>query len=288
MNVFRNALWLPLVAFCSLASVAHADDAVLKKIKDSGVITIGYRETAAPFSYLDGKGVAAGYSIDLCKKIASNVQTALKLPAIKINYVAVSPQTRIPLLVNGTIDMECATTVNTLGRQQQVDFSYATALSEGRMLVRRNSNIKGFSDLNGKVIAIANGTTAERYVQTALAGGKINARILNVRDNAEGLLAVSSKRADTFINDAVLLGSVLRTAGNAADFQVVGKPMSFEQVGLMVPKNNSGLLAIVNATIARSLSDGSLRQSYTTWVAPYGAPIEGETEALFKVEAVED
>jgi glutamate/aspartate transport system substrate-binding protein len=277
-----------LVALSSLTGIAHADDAVLKKIHDSGAITIGYRETAAPFSYLDTKGGPSGYSIDLCKKIAASAQAALKLPSIKINFVPVSPQTRIPLLSNGTIDIECATTVNTLSRQQQVDFSYAIALSEGRMLVRKDSNIKSFGDLNGKIIALANGTTAERYVQTALASAKINARILNVRDNAEGLIAVSSKRADTFINDAVLLGSVLKTAPNAADFQVIGKPMSFEQVALMVPKNNSGFLAIVNATIARSLANGSLQKSYTTWVAPYGAPIEGETETLFKVEAVED
>lgn len=288
MKAFKKVGGAVLVALSSFTGLAHADDAVLKKIQESGVVTIGYRETAAPFSYLDPKGGPAGYSIDLCKKIATNVQKALKLPAIKVNFVPVSPQTRIPLLVNGTIDMECATTVNTLSRQQQVDFSYAIALSEGRMLVRKDSNIKAFADLNGKVIALANGTTAERYVQAALASARINARILNVRDNAEGLLAVSSRRADTFINDAVLLGSVLRTAANAADFQVVGKPMSFEQVALMVPKNNSSFLAIVNATIARSLADGSLRQSYTTWVAPYGAPIEGETEALFKVEAVED
>lgn len=277
-----------VISTCLFSAFAHADDAVLQKIKRTDTLTIGFRETAAPFSVLAQNGKPEGYSVDLCKKIAANLQTALKLPKLTVNYVSVGPQTRIPLLANGTIDLECETAVNTLARQQQVDFSYPIALAEGRMLVRRDSGIKNFSDLNGKIIALANGTTADHYVHEAMAKQKISARILNVRDNAEGFLAVSSQRADTFINDAVLLGSVLKTASNPHDFLVVGQPMSFEQVAIMVAKNNSGLLAVVNATIARSLADGSMQQLYNRWIAPYGVPITGALATLFKIEAVEE
>jgi glutamate/aspartate transport system substrate-binding protein len=125
--------------------------------------------------------------------------------------VPVTPQTRIPLIANGTVDIECGTTVNSLGRQEQVDFSYAVALAEGRLLVKKTSGIQDLSDLNGKIVALAAGTTAERYVRAALDRNKINVRVLQVRDNAEGLLAVNSQRVDAFVNDAVLLGGVLRT-----------------------------------------------------------------------------
>jgi glutamate/aspartate transport system substrate-binding protein len=200
--------------------------------------------------------------------------------------VPVTPQTRIPLIANGTVDIECGTTVNSLGRQEQIDFSYAVALAEGRLLVKKTSGIQDLSDLNGKIVALAAGTTAERYVRAALDRNKINVRVLQVRDNAEGLLAVNSQRVDAFVNDAVLLGGVLRTAQNKDDLAIVGKPLSFEQVAFMVGKNNSGLLTIINGTIARLLASGELHRLYDQWITPYGVPIEGEVETLFKIEAI--
>jgi glutamate/aspartate transport system substrate-binding protein len=269
----------------ALASAQEADTS-LARIRQNKAVSIGYRETAAPFAYLNESKQASGYSIDICKKVAAEIGRKLNIANIETRYVPVTPQTRIPLIANGTVDIECGTTVNSLARQEQVDFSYAVALAEGKLLVKKTSGIKDLADLNGKIIALASGTTAERYVRTALDANKISARVLQVRDNAEGLLAVNSQRADAFANDAVLLGGALRTAQNKDDFTIVGKPMSFEQVAFMVGKNNSGLLTIINGTIARMLATGELQKLYDQWITPYGVPIDGEVDALFKIEAI--
>ena len=269
----------------TLAQGQEADTA-LTRIRQNKAVTIGFRESAAPFAYLDERKQASGYSIDICNRIAEEIGRKLNIPHIEIRYVPVTPQTRIPLIANGTVDIECGTTVNSLARQEQVDFSYAVALAEGRLLVKKTSGIQDLSDLNGKIVALAAGTTAERYVRAALDRNKINVRVLQVRDNAEGLLAVNSQRVDAFVNDAVLLGGVLRTAQNKDDLAIVGKPLSFEQVAFMVGKNNSGLLAIINGTIARLLASGELQKLYDQWITPYGVPIEGEVDTLFKIEAI--
>jgi glutamate/aspartate transport system substrate-binding protein len=271
----------------ALARGQEADTA-LTRIRQNKAVTIGFRESAAPFAYLDESKQASGYSIEICKRITQEIGRKLNIPNIEIKYVPVTPQTRIPLIANGTVDIECGTTVNSLARQEQVDFSDAVALAEGRLLVKKTSGIQDLPDLNGKIVALAAGTTAERYVRTALDRDKINVRVLQVRDNAEGLLAVNSQRVDAFVNDAVLLGGALRTAQNKDDFAIVGKPLSFEQVAFMVGKNNSGLLTIINGTIARLLASGELQKLYDQWITPYGVPIEGEVEALFKIEANEE
>ncbi|MGY2904138.1 glutamate/aspartate transport system substrate-binding protein [Bradyrhizobium sp. URHC0002] len=286
--LIRRISLLGVVVAALLPALAQAQEAdtALKRIQQNKAVTIGFRESAAPFAYLSESKQASGYSIDICKKVAEAIGRKLNIPNIEVKYVPVTPQTRIPLIANGTVDIECGTTTNSLARQEQVDFSYAVALAEGKLLVKKTSSIMDLSDLNGKIVALAAGTTAERYVRTALDQAKINARVLQVRDNAEGLLAVNSQRVDAFANDAVLLGGALRTAQNKDDYAIVGKPMSFEQVGFMVGKNNSGLMTIVNGTIARMLASGELQKLYDQWITPYGVPLEGEIDTLFKVQAI--
>lgn len=285
----RVSCFLAIATVIALSpSLTRADEAdtALARIRQNRAVTIGYRESAAPFAYLDERRQPSGYSIDICNRIVAEIGRKLSIPNIETRYVPVTPQTRIPLIANGTVDIECGTTVNSLNRQEQVDFSYAIALAEGRMLVKTTSGIHDLPDLHGKIVALAAGTTAERYVQAALDRGKINVRLLQVRDNAEGLLAVNSQRADAFINDAVLLGGALQKSQNKADLTVVGPPLSFEQVAFMVGKNNSGLLTIVNGAIARMLSAGELQKLYDNWITPHGVPIAAEVDALFKIEAI--
>jgi glutamate/aspartate transport system substrate-binding protein len=271
-----------------MAARSQEADAALRHIQQTKALTVGFRENAAPFAYLDQGRKPAGYSIELCARIAQEVGRKLKLDNLEVKYVPVTPQTRIALIANGTIDIECGTTVNSLARQQQVDFTYPVALAEGKLLVRKSSPIHELPDLAGKIIAVASGTSAERYVKAALDKARISARILPVRDNGEGLLAVSSQRADAFVNDAVLLGGAVRSATNKADFAIVGKPLSFEQVAFMVGKNNSGLLTAANSALARMISAGQMRKLYDTWITPYGVPIEGEVEAMFEIETIEE
>ncbi len=290
MFSFRNPLVAGMfaLALAPLAAQAQEADTALRHIQQTRALTVGFRESAAPFAYLDQSRKPAGYSVELCARIAQELGKKLKIDPLEVKYVPVTPQTRIPLIANGTVDIECGTTVNSLARQQQVDFSYPVALAEGKMLVKKSSPVRELADLNGKIIAIASGTTAEQYLKAALEKAKITARILPVRDNGEGLLAVSSQRADAFVNDAVLLGGALRSAANKDDFAVVGKPLSFEQVGFMVGKNNSGLLTVANATIARMLASGEMVRLYDKWITPYGVPVEGEVETLFKIQAIEE
>lgn len=290
MSINRNLAIVGLLTAALLPMVAHSQEAdgAFKHIQQTKALTVGFRENAAPFAYLDQDKKPAGYSIELCSQIAKELGKKLKIDHLDVKYVPVTPQTRIALIANGTIDIECGTTVNSLARQQQVDFTYPVALAEGKMLVRKSSPVHNLPDLAGKIVAVASGTSAERYVRAALDKAKINARILPVRDNGEGLLAVSSQRADAFINDAVLLGGAVRSAPNKADFAIVGKPQSFEQVAFMVGKNNSALLAVANGTIARMLASGQMRNLYDTWITPFGVPIEGEVEAMFEIETIEE
>ena len=285
----RVSCFLAIATVIALSpSVTWADEAdtALARVRQNKAVTIGYRESAAPFAYLDERRQPSGYSIDICNRIVAEIGRKLAISGIETRYVPVTPQTRIPLIANGTVDIECGTTVNSLARQEQVDFSHAIALAEGRMLVRASSGIRDLPDLDGKIVALAAGTTADHYVRAALDRRKISVRVLQVRDNAEGLLAVTSQRVDAFINDAVLLEGTLQKTENKADLTVVGKPLSFEQVALMVGRNNSGLLTIVNGTIARMLAAGELQKLYEKWITPYGVPIEGELDALFKIEAI--
>jgi glutamate/aspartate transport system substrate-binding protein len=284
-KIFGFLVVATIVALSPAVTRADEADTALARIRQNKAVTIGFRESAAPFAYLDESRQPSGYSIDICKRIVTEIGRKLAIPGIETRYVPVTPQTRIPLIANGTVDIECGTTVNSLNRQEQVDFSYAIALAEGRMLVKASSGIRSLRDLDGKIVALAAGTTAERYVRAALDRDKINVRVLQVRDNGEGLLAVSSQRVDAFINDAVLLGGALQKS-QKADFAVVGPPLSFEQVAFMVGKNNSGLLTIVNDAIARMLASGELQKLYDKWITPYGVPIEGEVDALFKIEAI--
>lgn len=287
-KVFGFLAVATIVALSPVVTRADEADTALARIRQNKAVSIGFRESAAPFAYLDERRQPSGYSIDICNRIVAEIGRKLAIPDIETRYVPVTPQTRIPLIANGTVDIECGTTVDSLARQEQVDFSYAIALAEGKMLVRASSGIHDLPDMNGKIVALAAGTTAEHYVRTALDRGKINVRVLQVRDNGEGLLAVNSQRVDAFINDAVLLGGALQKSQNKGDFAVVGPPLSFEQVGFMVGKNNSGLLTIVNSTIARMLAAGELQKLYDKWITPYGVPIEGEIDALFKIEAIEE
>jgi glutamate/aspartate transport system substrate-binding protein len=256
-RVFGFLAVATIIALSPAVTRADEADTALARIRQNKAVTIGFRESAAPFAYLDERRQPSGYSNDICKKIIAEIGRKLAIPGIETRYIPVTPQTRIPLIANGTVDIECGTTVNSLARQEQVDFSYAIALAEGRMLVIASSAIRDLPDLDGKIVALAAGTTAEHDV-----------------------------RADAFINDAVLLGGALQKTENKADLTVVGQPLSFEQVALMVGKNNSGLLTIVNGAIARMLAADELQKLYEKWITPYGVPIEGELDALFKLEAI--
>src|SRR5579871_132665 len=255
------------------AASAQSSDAVLERIKKNGAISIGYREASIPFSYLDDARKPIGYSTDICLKVVDAVREKLAMPQLSVNWVPVNLQNRIPLVANGTVDISCESAVNTIARQSQVDFSVPFFISHTRLLVKSRSGIKEVEDLDGKAIALPINSVPERLIRALIEGKKLNVRIVPVRDNSEGFLAVSTDRADAFSTDDVLLFGLKQSAPNPSDFDVVGRPLSFDSYGLLVEKNSTVFLSLVNATMARLIRSGELQPLYDKWFAPLALPM---------------
>ena len=196
-----------VVATTSLATPTFAQEltGTLKKIKDAGSITIGHRETSIPFSYLDDKQQPIGYSMDLCMAIVEEVKKELAMPTLAVKYNPVTSQTRIPLMSNGTIDIECGSTTNNLTRQKQVAFAPITFVTGTKLLVKKSSKIKTYKDLKNKTVVVTQGTTNERVIKALSDKENLNIKFLNAKDHAESFLTVKSGRAAAFSMDDVLL-----------------------------------------------------------------------------------
>jgi glutamate/aspartate transport system substrate-binding protein len=277
---------LCLLQAATVTADAQSSDAVLDRIKKNGTISIGYREASIPFSFLDDARKPVGYSTDICLKVVDAVREKLAQPQLSVNWVAVNLQNRIPLVVNGTVDVSCESTVNTIARQSQVDFSAPFFISHTRLLVKSNSGIKEVEDLSGKAIALPINSVPERLIRALIEEKKLSMRIVPVRDNSEGFLALSTGRADAFSTDDVLLFGLKTSAPNPSEYDVVGRPLSFDSYGLLVQKNNTVFLSLINATMARLIRSGEMRSLYDKWFAPLALPMSSDLGTLFKIEAI--
>lgn len=237
----------------------------LKKIKDSGVIVLGIRESSIPFSYLDNNQKPVGYSIDLCMKVVDSVKKQLKMPNLQVKTNPVTSQTRIPLMVNGTIDLECGSTTNTVERQKQVAFSVAPFVTSVRMAVKANSGIKNLSDLDGKAVVTTTGTTSDRYIKQNEKGQKINVKNVYGKDHAESFLMLESGRAQAFVMDDVLLAGLIAQSKNPKDFAIVGPALSVEPYGLMMRKDDPQFKALVDTTLKNLMKTGQINTIYSKW-----------------------
>jgi glutamate/aspartate transport system substrate-binding protein len=277
---------LCLLQAATVTASAQSSDAVLDRIKKNGTISIGYREASIPFSFLDDARKPVGYSSDICLKVVDAVREKLGLPQLSVNWVAVNLQNRIPLVVNGTVDLSCESTVNTIARQSQVDFSAPFFISHTRLLVKSNSGIKEVEDLSGKAMALPINSVPERLIRALIEEKNLSVRIVSVRDNSEGFLALSTGRADAFSTDDVLLFGLKKSAPNPSEYDVVGRPLSFDSYGLLVQKNNTIFLSLINATMARLIRSGEMRSLYDKWFAPLALPMSSDLATLFKIEAI--
>lgn len=245
----------------------------LQKIKESGTIVLGHRESSVPFAYVGPEQKPIGYSIDLCMKVVDAVKAEIGVDTLDIKYVPVTPQTRIPLIANGNINIECGSTTNTLTRQQQVDYAYTTFITGTKLLVKKASGINEVEDLKGKAIALAQGTTNERAIKEAIARLNIaDVKILNVKDHAEGFLALETDRVDAYSTDHILLFGLISKAKNPADYAVVGRFLSFDPYALMLPRDDSAFRLVVNKTLAGLFRSGEIEQVYNKW---FMSPIPG-------------
>jgi ABC-type amino acid transport substrate-binding protein len=246
-----------LVAFALAASglfaafTAHAalaETPVLDKIHGTGTIVLGYRESALPFSFANDKGEPAGYAVDLCLRAAEAARVKLGLKAIKIRWVPLTPQNRIPAVVNGLVDLDCAPNTNSLERQKQVAFSVSHYISTVRMLVRADSGIHSFEDLRGKNVVTSAGSTGDRHVRRLK--NQYGFHDIYAKDHGESFLLLESGRAQAFVMDDVLLAGLRARAKDPSQFVIVGPALSTEQNALMMSRADAGWKQLVDQTLA--------------------------------------
>jgi glutamate/aspartate transport system substrate-binding protein len=263
----KRTLAAASLAALALSATAFAAEptGTLKKIKDSGTIVIGHRESSVPFSYLDAEQKPIGYMMDLCGKVVDAVKAELRLANIQVKYQPVTAQNRIPLLQNGTIDIECGSTTNSLARQQQVAFSVTPFVTSVRMLVRKDSGIKDIGDLDGKPLVTTTGTTSDALIKQSEKGKHIDVRNLYGKDHADSFLMVESSRAVAFVMDDILLAGLVASSKNPADFAIVGPSLRDEPYGVMLRKDDPAFKTLVDGTMVGLMKSGEMDRLYAKW-----------------------
>jgi glutamate/aspartate transport system substrate-binding protein len=292
--MLANRLVIALLA-CLASAPAFAEEpsGTLKKIKDTGVIALGHRESSIPFSYYDDKQQVVGYSHDVALKVVDAVKKELKLPSVAIKLVPVTSQNRIPLVQNGTVDLECGSTTNNLERQKQVAFSNTIFIVGTRFLAKADAvkkGLKDFPDLAGKNVVVTAGTTSERLLRKMNEEKKLNLNITSAKDHGESFLILESGRAVAFMLDDVLLSGEIAKAKRHTDWVVAGTPQSREAYGCEMRKDDPQFKALVDSTIAGLETSGEMAKIYDKWfrhpIPPKGLnldfPMSDEMKALFK------
>jgi len=254
-----------VAALCTLPTEAQQLTGTLKKIKDSGTITIGYRENSFPFSYRDKTGQPVGYSIDLCLAVADEVRVELENDNIKVAYVPVTPANRIEKVIDGTVDIECGSTTNNVERQRQVAFSPVFFISGTKLLVRRSSNIKSYRDLRGRIVVVTEGTTNEKALKLLSDREKLEIKFVTAPDHAESFRKLAAGEAHAFATDDVLLYGFVAKAPRPADYAVVGDYLSYDPYGLMFRRDDPDFAAVVLRTFQSMAASRDLADLYDKW-----------------------
>lgn len=261
---------LSALAFVSAASLVPASafaepGAVLKKIKESGELTLGYRESSIPFSYLDDKAQPVGYSIELCGKVVDAIKAELKMPALKVNRQAVTSQNRIPLVANGTVQLECGSTVNNAERQAQVGFSVTSFIVATRFVAKKSANYKTVDDLKGKTVACTSGTNTVKRVRELNEARGLNMTILNGKDHAESMLLVTSGRAEAFFEDDILLTGMVATSADPTGYVLSTEGYSVDPYAIMFAKDEPEFKRLVDNTLVGLYKSGEIGKIYDRW-----------------------
>ena len=251
---------------------AQGLDATLKRIADARVITLGHRSDSVPFSFVDEKKQPAGYSVDLCKQVVANLQQQLKLPELKIKWVAVTADNRMAAVVKGEIDLECGTTTATLARQNTVDFSNLIFVDGGGLLLRLDHPAQKIGDLAGRKIAVTAGTTAEQRLPGALKARGIDAQMVVVKGEREGLAALEAGKVDAYANDRIVLFGLALQGKDPSKLALLNAEFSFEPYALMMRRNDPAFRLAVNRALARIYGSDAIGEIYTRWFGRFGSP----------------
>lgn len=260
----------PLIALLGLTlfttgALAEELSGTLKKVKDTGSITIGHRESSIPFSYLDDKQQPVGYAMDLCMKIVEAVKSKLNMPNLKVNLQPVTSANRIPLMQNGTIDLECGSTTNSVKRQEQVAFGPTYFVINVTAAVKKNSGIKSLADLNGKTISTTSGTTSVPLLKQYEKTKSVDVKEIYGKDHAESFLLLSQDRSAAFIMDDILLAGQIANSGSPGDYAIIPESLRQEPYSMMLRKDDAQFKALVDKTIGDVMKSGEIEKIYARW-----------------------
>ena len=266
MSCIRATAVTALILGTALVQPVLAQESpTLAKIKSSGSISLGHRESSIPFSYYDDKQRVVGYSQELMLKVVDAVKAELKLPNLAIKLTPVTSQNRISLVQNGTIDIECGSTTHNAERARQVAFSNTIFIIGTRLMTKKDSGIKDFADLAGKNVVTTAGTTSERLIRKMNEDRNLGMRIISAKDHGESFLTLETGRAVAFMMDDALLYGELAKAKRPADWTITGTPQSYEAYACMLRKDDAGFKKLVDAAIARAMTSGEAEAIYKKW-----------------------
>ena len=280
------------IALCALSLAAlvsfgaAAQEGTLKKVKDTGSITIGHRDASLPLSYYDDKQQPIGYAMDLCAKIVDAVKTELKLPKIDVKYQLVTSANRIPLMANGTIDLECGSTTNNVARQEQVWFTMTHFVTANRWAAKKTSGIKSLADLKGKTIVSTAGSTNIKQITEINAAQNLGMNIISANGHPEAFQMVETGRAVAFGMDEIILAGLVALSRSPGDYEISAVALSVEPYGIMLRKDDKAFKAVVDRAMTNIYKSGEIDAIYSKWfekpVPPKGVNMNLPMTAAFK------
>jgi glutamate/aspartate transport system substrate-binding protein len=258
---------MAIAALGFVSTPTHAQElaGTLKKIKDSGAITLGHRESSVPFSYYDDRQQVVGYAMDLCGRIVEAVKKELKIDKLEVKLNPVTSATRIPLMANGTIDLECGSTTNNLERQRQVSFTITHFVTANRFVSKKAANFKAIDDLKGKTIVSTSGTTNIKQATEINAQKNLGMNILAAKDHAEAFLMVETDRAAAFVMDDILLYSLVAGSKAPADYTISVDALSVEPYGIMLRRDDPAFKKVVDGAMTALYKAGEVNAIYDKW-----------------------
>ncbi len=265
MSPFSLCRMIPAAFLASTLAAPALAQSTLDKVKASGSISLAYRESSIPFSYLDDKAQPVGFGVEICERIVDEVKKATGRADLKVTRQAVTSANRIPLLVNGTIDIECGSTTNNSDRAKQVAFATNYFYTGTRFLVKADSGIKGLADLNNKIIVSTTGTTNFRVMRNLITEQKLPIELLGAKDHSESALLVESSRAAAFAMDDILLYGLRASSQNPASLAVVGEAIQVEPYAIMVRREDPTMKALVDGVLASLMKSGEFTRLYSKW-----------------------
>jgi len=277
---------LAISTLCARSALAQELTGTLKKIKETGTITLGHRESSIPFSYLDRSGRPIGYSIDICNAIVEEIGRTLDREDLKVAYVKVTSETRLQAIADGAIDLECGSTTNNLERQKQVSFTITHFVTANRFVSKTSANLKTVDDLKGKTIVSTSGTTNIKQITEIGAQKGLNLNILAAKDHAEAFLMVETGRAAAFVMDDILLYSLVAGSKTPQAYVISADALSVEPYGIMLRRDDPAFKKVVDQAMIATYRSGAINGIYEKWflkpIPPKGLNLDVPMSAAFK------